>query len=130
MRKLNGIIALILVLTLGAYVYSSSFPPRARATKAAEQFMRAAALGDQATVLHMLAPDSAALTTPQLLKEYKGRAARSFHASRATSNRSGVEMVILVGLATPDGYTKTTLLAMKRFGGDWVIMKAGNELSY
>lgn len=129
MKWLRVIVVLAVLLAAGTYWYSTSFSATARAEATAKAFMQFAAAGQQASLESMLAPESRPMA-PQMIADYRGIIPGSFHASRAMTNRSGVQMVVLVGFTRPGGNTWTTLLTMKEQDGKWVVMQAAKDLTY
>jgi hypothetical protein len=129
MKWFGVVVAVAILLIAGGYWYSASFSATARAEATAKDFMRFATAGDQVSLEALLAPESRPMAS-QIVSDYRGMTPGSFIGSRAMTNRSGVQVVVLVGLAKPSGTVGTTLLAMRQQDGRWVVTQVGEELSY
>lgn len=129
MRKAWLVLAGLLLAGVAAYGYYTLNSVPALARRAAHEFMAAAAAGDEQAVTAMVAPD-AEVTPADVIGMYAGLVPGSFRAERAAEDSSGVEMLVQVGLADPAGYTRTTMVAMKRIGERWVVVGAGPAVLY
>jgi hypothetical protein len=128
-KWLAAIVAALVLVAGATYWYSTSYSAAAMAQKAAREMMQLAVAGNQTGLEATLAPEGRSLAA-QMIADYKGMTPGSVKATKALVNKSGVQMIVLVGLDGPTGYVTTTLLAMKQEAGKWVVVQAGKDLSY
>lgn len=127
---LSGILGCLLVVIFGAVFYSRVWSAPALAKRAGATFVEAALQGESSRVDSLLASD-AGITGAQSVALFSGLAqARVSHVMKALPNLAGVEYIVQVIGYSDDGHPRATSLLLRRDKGSWVIVSAGQAVSY
>jgi hypothetical protein len=125
-----GGFALLVLAFLVAVPRFRAASPQARAREAGATFLAAAARGDEAAVLSLLA-EGATITAAEAVGQYLGLMdTDAFDVKRALANQNGVQFIVLASGVDRAGRPHSTMLAMVRQNDTWLVLKAGDGFAY
>ncbi len=127
MKRRRWFVAAAVGLVVVALVALILIPPaasRRQAKQAARVFWRAVTARDVQAVARMMAP-GADQTAEAIVADFGGYSYGGAADAVSAQGSRTVDLFVVVGLISPDGYTHMALTALIRADGKWLVLHAG-----